>query len=293
MNISSQARKSLGLGMLGVCAVLGYAFLKPGGDSATANGDRAVAPAVPAAAQAPARQGPDMFAIVAQSDNRYANLNPKDFAVREADYGGHPAYNKAQQYLVCADYVESGKNVAQDLAEHDAAGTQGELKFAAWYNALKAEQCKNVTKADLQTVAALMHTAAQAGDLSAQSYELGQETEALRRSAAARASEHPEQPQNLAQEGGALLARATALAGKGDKEAAVLAAKLTATDQFGQKDLTTSAAWALVGMQQKGQLFNATSRVFEDEPYSTLGAEQRQSAAFSAQSLYARCCASR
>lgn len=293
MNISSQAGKSLGFGILVVCAVAGYAFLNRGEDAPAATDARAPAAPQPVAAQAPPHRGAGMFALVGQSTSQYANLNPKDFVLRESDYGGHPAYNKAKHYLVCGDYVESSKNVAQDLAEHDAAGSQGELEFAAWYNAVKAEQCRNVTKADLQTVAALMHTAALAGDISAQSYELEQETEALLRSAEAHARDHPELAQNLGQEGKSLLQRAAALVEKGDKQAPFLAAQLTASDQFGQKDLTASAAWAMVGMQQKGELFNATSRVFEDEPYSTLSPEQKQSAALSAQSLYGRCCANR
>lgn len=292
MKMLFQSRKFRGLCILAVCALIGYAFFGAGADVAVVpNKAQAQLEAAPSGQPAPQGQASNLFAILTQGGGRYANLDPKEYALKDSDYGGHPAYNKATRYLVCADYQASKKDTAQDLAEQGVDGQSNEaLEFAKWFNVLKDEQCKNVTKADLQSVAALMHTAAQAGDVAAQSYELGQEIGALRQAAEARMRDNPEQPQDLGQQGKSLLERANALAQRGDRDAAFLAAKLSGSDEFGQKDLIASAAWAMVGMQQKGELLNATNRVFEVETYAALSAEQRQTAAQSAQVLYARCC---
>lgn len=291
MNMLFQSRKFRGFCMSAVCAVIGYALFGAGADVAVVQDKAQAASEAAPPRPAPHGQASKLFAILAQSDSRYANLNPQDFALKDADYGGHPAYNKATRYLVCADYLASKNDTAQDLAEQGVDGQSNEaLEFAKWFNVLKEEQCKNVTQADVQSVPALMRTAAQAGDVAAQSYELGQEVGALRQAAEARVRDNPGQPQDLGQQGKALLERANALAERGDRDAAFLAAQLSGSDQFGQKDLVASAAWAMVGMQQKGELFSATNRVFEVETYAALSAEQRQIAAQSAQVLYARCC---
>lgn len=292
MKMLFQSRKFRGLGIVALCALVGYALFGGGDDVAVVqNKAQAQLEAAPSGQPAPQGKGSPLFAILAQNGSRFANLNPKEYALKDSDYGGHPAYNKATRYLACADYQASKKDTAQDLAEQGAGGQSNEaLEFAKWFNVLKEEQCKSFTQADLLSVPALMHTAAQAGDVGAQSYELGQEVGALRQAAEARMRDNPGQPQDLGQHGKSLLARANALAERGDRDAAFLAAQLSGSDEFGQKDLVASAAWAMVGMQQKGELFSATNRVFEVETYAELSAEQRQTAAQSAQVLFARCC---
>jgi len=249
MKMLFQSRKLGGLCLAAVCALTGYALFGAGADVAVVQ-NQAQAQTEAAPPRQPALQGKasHLFAILGQGSSRYANLDPKEYALKDSDYGGHPAYNKATRYLVCADYLASKKDTAQDFAEQGVDGQSNEaLEFAKWFNVLKEEQCKNVTQADVQSVAALMHTAALAGDVGAQSYELGQEIGALRQSAEARLRDNPEQPQDLGQQGKALLERANALAERGDRDAAFLAAQLSGSDQFGQKDLIASAAWAMVG----------------------------------------------
>ncbi|MFZ6846336.1 hypothetical protein [Undibacterium sp. RuTC16W] len=288
-----QSRKVRGLIILSVLVLVGYAVFTPEAVlPVTKNVDT---PLFGNSSDQEHRNasGLGMFAWggveVRKSD--YANLDPKQFALKETAYGGHPAYSKAMYYKVCADYFEASKDTAQDLEDQRRSDPSGKSEdFARWQLTIKEQQCKNVSKADLQKIDALMHEAAKAGDISAQSYELNKTAASLIAVYRAKLKENPDQIPFVGEEEKNLLGSATALAEKGDKEAAFLAARLTATDRFGQKDVTTSAAWALVGIQQKGELFSASNRVFEDEPYSALATEQRQVAAQRAQEIYNRCC---
>jgi hypothetical protein len=292
-----KSRSFLGLIITALVVSIAYALMAPKAAIPVLNNTAAPADAPPANGAAARNSSPGMFAwggLDNQRKSSYADMDPKEFAMKESDYGGHPAYNKAKHYLSCADYINSSKNISQDLAEHSLMDPSGKsADFAMWQVALKEEECKSVTKDDLAKIDELMHAAAKAGDARAQSYELGKDANQLIEAARTRSREHPDLDAAVSDEEKNLLGRATALAEKGDQEAIFLAARLTATNRFGQQDVTASAAWALVGMQEKGQLFNATSRVFEDEPYSALTPEQKQTAAQQAQQLFSRCCAKR
>lgn len=291
-----KSRSFLGLVVIAISILIGYVLLSP----------KPTPPALPVVMQtggasgraaSPAPPGKGMFAWGAldQRQNSFSNMDPKKFAVRESNYGGHPAYNKAMHYLACADHFDSSKNLARDLADNNQAESSdgAATEFMLWNFARKEAECAQVTKDDLRKIDELMGTAAQAGDIKAQSYVLGRETNELIDVASARSGEDAAQETKISDAEKSLLGRATALAEKGDKEAIFLAAKLTSTDRFGQLDMTTSAAWILVGTQEKGQLFSATNPVFEDEPYAALTVEQRQVAVQQAQQLYNRCCINR
>ncbi|MTV40811.1 hypothetical protein [Duganella radicis] len=295
MSTLLQSRKILGFCVIALAVAGGYALLKHEPEPVTPNSPGAE-PRNLSGSATTAGNGIFAWGAVAPRAGSYAALDPKDFALKEGDYGGHPAYSKAMQYLVCADYVESKKDIERDYAEQAQSDPSGNtLRFAQWQIAMKEEQCKNVSKASPQQIAELMREAAKAGDVRAQSYLLNQDASRLIDAARADADAHPNQEHVITAEEKGLLSSATTLAETGDREAIFLAAKLTATNRFGQQDLTASAAWALTGMQQNGRpfSFSANDHVFETEPYSTLSVEQRQAAVQKAQENFARCCSRR
>ena len=223
-----------------------------------------------------------------------ADADAKQFVMSEKDYGGHPAYSKARHLQVCANLFETRKDVSKDLADSRRFDPSGESEeLILWKIAAREEQCKDVAINDFKKIDELMHIAAMAGDVSAQSYELRNETNALIQAHRNRSNQSAGQELAAGETETKLLERAVVLAEKGDKEATFLAAKLTTLDYFGQRDDVTSAAWMLLGVHEKGAQFSVSDSIFESPLYAKLTTAQREQVVQKAQAIHNRCCLNR
>lgn len=243
----------------------------------------AAPPAARTASSAPAAAGPGWFGDLG---NRGAANDDMERMKPTAQELKNP-YTRAAYYQECAAYAESSAHMDENIAGANRLDPSGKTaEFVSWMARRYEVRCAGVSPSDVKQVDALMAQAAKAGEPGAQRYMLDKDVQALEKSAKAGGADGA----GLKQQAAAMLAQASDLVKRGDLPSAEIAARLTASDRFGQENKIASAAWMMLAVQESAQPFSLT-HVGQDQPsFESLSPAEYNQALQQAQAMYANCC---
>ncbi len=219
-------------------------------------------------------------------------LNPAEFVMTPANFGGHPSYGRAMLLSDCQALSKTRAELADParlnaLMASDPSGES--LKRLSFEGKVREVQCAGLGERDFRQIPALMAEAARAGDPSARAWLLDDRMADLETRIGTATGDGAERKSLVAQ-ARALLSDAAALAETGNLDAALVASRLQESDRYGIEDLVSSAGWMLVAAQVPGRSFNPKPELFRDEAYARLPPAAVKQAQLQARQVFARCC---
>jgi hypothetical protein len=199
-------------------------------------------------------------------------------------------YTRATLYQECATYLEARGHLADDIAGANQIDPSGKTaEFVSWMAERHEARCEGVSPSDFKRIDDLMAQAAKAGEPGAQRYMLGKDLQALEKTTKTGGADGA----SVKQQAAAMLSQANELVKRGDLPAAGIAARLTASDRYGQGDKIASAAWMMLEVQESAQPFS-TRHLGQDQPsFESLSADEYNQALQRARAMHANCCSYR
>jgi hypothetical protein len=281
--LTRTAKLTAGAAAVAVIIAMFYRAGLPGQGAPASRPDAGTQPAQKTAAVQPASAAPGWFGDV--TGHRFAQ-DEFDSMKPTAQELKNP-YTRAALYQECATYLETRGHLADDIAGANQVDPSGKAaEFVTWMAERHDARCEGVSPSDVKRIDELMAQAAKAGEPGAQRYMLDKDLQALEKSAKTGGPDGA----SVKQQAAAMLSQAGELVKRGDLPSAEIAARLTASDRYGQGDKVASAAWMMVAVQESAQPFS-TRHLGQDQPsFASLSPAEYDQALQRAQAMHANCC---